>query len=104
VWLPIKNYIISKNNFTEQQIYFYENYVLVFVNGVCCQINRYDQSLEGANVALLINKYFIQKISSRTIEVVPEAILNAIRDIENIKRTAIQAEGTINDKNLHINY
>lgn len=101
VWLPIKKYTVKEKYFTLQQIYFYENYMLAYVNGVCSQINQYDQNLEGANVALLINKFFFQKISSRTLEEVPKEILNEIENKKSLNKT-IQKEGMIDGKNLII--
>jgi hypothetical protein len=62
------------------KMYSYNGYLFNFINDKCYQINKYSQNLEGANLSIGILNFVVQKISSKTFDVPPEKLLDAIKN------------------------
>jgi RNA polymerase sigma-70 factor (ECF subfamily) len=85
-----------------QKIYFYNNYVCLFVNGKCYQVNKYNEDLKEANVGIITNNFMYQKITSRTLNSPPEELLNAIKS--KVNQSSVKQENwLINEKEFKIN-
>lgn len=94
-WASKDQYLIKEVELRMQQIYFYENYVLVFINGKCYQVDKYSQDLSDAKVAIFSRNFMYQKVSSRELDEVPQEVKNAIENFKN-QKTTIQEDWQIN--------
>ena len=65
------------------KIYCYNGYLCNFIGGKCYQLNKYSQNLDGSNLSVATQNFIFRKISSRTFEVPPDELVNAIKDTSN---------------------
>ncbi len=89
--LADSTYQIQYKKATIYSVYFYKNYALAFLSDTSYKIDRYNDDLEGANVAILSQNIGYQKITSRTLDQLPPRILKLIEEKKHEK-------GTINER------
>lgn len=83
-----------------QKLYFYDNHVFVFVNDKCYQVDKYSQDLIGANVAVFIKNFALQKVTSKTLEEPPKILLEIIEKNKS-QKGVIQEKWFIDGKRLY---
>ena len=100
-FLTKDRYTFTSIDLKTQRIYFYENFVCVFVNDKCYQVNKYSQDLTDASPAIMSRNFMYQKVSSRTLETPPKELLKAIKDISS-QKGRIQEDWKIDDKHVEV--
>lgn len=78
-------YTFTKISINKQRIYFYENFVCVFINDKCYQINQYEQDLKDVIPAVMSKNFMFQKVSSKTYDNPPDELLKAISSISKLE-------------------
>ena len=74
----------------DHKVYFYQNYICVFLQGKCIHISKCTQDFFNANVAILSKDYVFFKIASRTLDAPPDELLKAIDKIPSLEKTVQQ--------------
>ena len=100
-FLSKDRYTFHKIDIKTQRIYYYENYVCVFIDDKCYQVNKYSQDLNEAMPAIMSKNFMYQKISSRTLEAPPDELLNAIKNMTD-QKSRVQENWLIDEKHIDI--
>jgi len=79
-----QNYIVDKQKELTIKVYFYKNYVCLFVNDLCIRINKITEDLTEASPLIVSKNYSFQKIESRTLPTPPDELLKAISGISGL--------------------
>lgn len=79
-----QNYIVDKQKELTIKVYFYKNYVCLFVNDLCIRINKITEELTEASPLIVSKNYSFQKIESRTLPTPPDELLKAISGISGL--------------------
>jgi RNA polymerase sigma-70 factor (ECF subfamily) len=101
-FLSKDRYTFTKIDIKTQRIYYYENFVCVFIDDKCYQVNKYSQDLTDAVPSIMSKNFMFQKISSRTLDAPPKELLNAIKEL-TIQKGRIQEDWRIDEKHIDIN-
>lgn len=80
-----EKYVLDAGKLTTVKVYFYKNFICLFVDNKCIRIYKFPKIYINTTPGIASKNFIFRKITSRTLDIPPEQVLNAIKSVEGQK-------------------